>query len=450
MQRLFGPSIAAVDTQPREQTSVVLDVPPDRSMAALKISSVYSNVLTLGSPIAQKVAQSNVPGYQTVSIKEDIPHTTALLLSENATSLPGVVVERDYRRRYPLSGSIKSLSHLLGYTGRISECQLASRNPARSWSAGLLNSIGHAVQCGVLQKQVDPAYYGRYGMARYLNDDRLGKDGIEASYEDQLRGQLGIDSIIVDSLGNPVSAPQTIQPAQDGHNLVLTLDVPFQQQIEQILRNWIAEGDRRRQESSGVFAYKRNYAPITSGVAIVTEVKTGRILAMTSWPSYDNNIWVDPARRDELAAFYPPEDQPEKRKEMERLAPLTNRAIAGQYPPGSTLKQFDASIAMQDGEITPDTTVRDPSRLILEDQYASGVRYVYPNATTRDNGFITVAEALMRSSNVFFMSVMGGNKDHVVNIPPEEQESRRPWHFKIRGRSWLVWLWQADGNRDGG
>jgi penicillin-binding protein 2 len=421
VQRLLGSAAVATDTQAREQTWVSIDVPPDRSMAALKISTVYSNVLKLNSSIAQKVEQSNVPGYQTVSIKEDIPHTTALLLSENAASLPGVVVERDYRRRYPLSSSVESFSHLLGYTGRISECQLASRNPARSWSAGLLDSIGHAVQCGVLQKEVDPAYYGRYGMARYLNDDRLGKDGIEASYEDVLRGQLGIESIIVDSLGNPVSAPQTLQPAQDGHNLELTIDVPFQQQVEQVLRNWIAEGERRRQAQTGAFAYKRDYAPITSGAAVVTEVKTGRILAMVSWPSYDNNIWVDPARRDELAAFYPPESEPEKRKEMERLAPLTNRSIAGQYPPGSTLKQFDASVALQDGEITPDTTVRDPSRLVLEDQYASGVRYVYPNSTTRDNGFISVSEALMRSSNVFFMSVMGGNKDHVVNIPPQEQ-----------------------------
>ncbi len=252
-------------------------------------------------------------------------------------------------------------------------------------------------------------------MARYLNDDRIGKDGLEASYEQELRGQLGMEAILVNALNQPVRAPEVVQAARDGYNLVMTIDVGFQQQVEQILQNWIAVGEQRRLQQSGVFAYKRDYKPIRSGVAIVMEVRTGRVLAMVSWPAYDNNIW-DPARSAEWQRFFNPSDP-----EVARLAPLLNHAIAGQYPPGSTLKQFDAALALQDGVITPETTVRDPGLLVLEDQFVAGRLYRFPNSTPRDNGQITVSDALMRSSNVFFMSVMGGNKEQVVNLSPDEQ-----------------------------
>ncbi len=111
--------------------------------------------------------------------------------------------------------------------------------------------IGHATECGVIQKQINPT---SLGIERYLNDDRIGKEGLEASYEDQLRGQLGVDSILVDALNRPVRVPQTVQPAHDGYNLKLTIDVGFQRQVEQILRNWIDVGEQRRLAQTGVFA----------------------------------------------------------------------------------------------------------------------------------------------------------------------------------------------------
>jgi penicillin-binding protein 2 len=369
------------------------------------------------NPIAALVERADVPGFQTVPIKQDVPREIALVLRENAADLPGVVVEQDYRRRYPLSEEVQSLSHILGYIGRVSECDLARGNPARSWTMSLLESISHATECGVIQKQINPT---SLGIERYLNDDRIGKDGLEASYEDELRGQLGIESILVDALNRPVRAPQTVQPAHDGYNLRLTIDIAFQRQVEQILRNWIDVGEQRRLNQTGAFVYKRDYKPIRSGVAIVLEVRTGRVLAMVSWPAYDNNIW-DPARAADRARIFAPTD-PEAQKEWVRLAPLVNHAIAGQYPPGSTLKQFDALIALQEGVITPETKVRDPGRLIIEDQYVAGRLYPFVNSSSRDNGEITVSDALKVSSNIFFMSVAGGNKgDHVKNLKPEEQ-----------------------------
>jgi penicillin-binding protein 2 len=394
-----------------------LSIPPARLMDALRLSSAYTGVLQLVNPIAEHVAQGNIPGYQTLSIKRDIPRDVAFVLRENAASLPGVVVEQDFQRRYPLSGQIQSLSHMLGYIGRIDECELASENPARSWVIGMLDSIAHAADCGIISKQINPY---QLGVPLYLNDDRIGKDGIEASYEKELHGQLGYQAVVVDAMNHPVRAPQVIRPVRAGNNLTLTIDAPLQRQVEQILRNWIDESDRRRTAQTGPFLYKRNYQPIRSGAAVVMDVRNGNILAMVSWPAYDNNIWVDPQRAQDLQNLLAPPLA--VFTETQRLAPLTNRVIAGQYPPGSTLKQFDAAILLQKGVIGPDTQVRDPGRLVLEDQYVAGRLYSYPNSTPRDNGKITVTEALMRSSNVFFMSAVGGNKDdHVVNLKPDEK-----------------------------
>jgi penicillin-binding protein 2 len=213
-----------------------------------------------------------------------------------------------------------------------------------------------------------------------------------------------------------VRAPQTVQPARDGNNLVLTIDVPFQRQVEQILRNWIDISEQRRLASDGKFAYKRDYKPIRAGTAIVMEVKTGRILAMVSWPTYDNNVWGDPKRGAELSALLDTTN-PENR----RLTPLLNHAIALQYPPGSTLKQFDASIVLEKGVITPDTKIHDVGKLVVDNKFFPGHPDTYPNAANRAFGDIDVKQALQHSSNVFFMSVLGGNKDQVMNLKEEEK-----------------------------
>jgi penicillin-binding protein 2 len=137
---------------------------------------------------------------------------------------------------------------------------------------------------------------------------------------------------------------------------------------------------------------------------------------MVSWPAYDDNIWNDPKRTDELSALLD-HANPENR----RLTPLLNHAIALQYPPGSTLKQFDASIALQDGVITPETIVHDPGKLLIANKFVPNVTDPYVNAASHAYGDINVEEALLHSSNIFFMSVVGGNKDQVINLTDEQK-----------------------------
>jgi penicillin-binding protein 2 len=431
LSRLVGQTALEPLDRPPVVSWLTLSVPPARSLTALKLSETYTTALRLANPIAERVNSVDIPGYQTLSIKRDIPRDVALVLRENSSSLPGVVVEQDYRRRYPISPQIQSLSHLLGYINRVDTCDLVRQNTARSWVGSLLESIGHAEECGVIKKQINP---DQLGVPRYLEDDRIGKDGVEASYESELRGQLGWEGLLVDAVGQPVRAPQVVQPAHDGNNLIMTIDVPFQRQVEQILRNWIDVSEQRRLASDGRFAYKRDYKPIRAGVAIAMEVRTGRILAMASWPAYDNNLWGDPKRIDDLNALFD-----RSNPEIRRLTPLLNRAIALQYPPGSTLKQFDASIALQDGVITQQTIVHDAGKLVVANKYDPAHPDTYPNAGLRAFGDIDVEQALLHSSNVFFMSVIGGNKDQVINLKDEEKNipDGLQWRAFAEGLDWF-------------
>lgn len=391
-----------------------IDVPPARSLVALQIRDVYSDTVSLSSPISDRVKRRDLPVYQTFPIKRGIPRDIALVLRENANNLPGVVIERDWTRRYPLSGAVPTVSHLLGHVGSISTCDLVRNNAARSWIDGLLDSVGHAVECGAVRKQVDPFQM----VPRYLDEDRIGRGGVEETYESQLRGQLGLDTLVVDPTGRPVEAPQVRQAASDGNNIVLTVDAGFQKQVEQILQNWIDISDQRRQTFSGQFDFKRKYPPIKSGVAVVTEIKTGRVLAMVSLPSYDNNIWIDPRRSEELMEILAPTNVVSG---TQQLNVLYNRAVSFPYPAGSTLKQLDAVIALQNGVIKPDTQIYDAGKLLVENRYNPEIKDAYVNANSKANGWIDVYKALEVSSNVFFMSAIGGNKEQVVNLKPEEQ-----------------------------
>ncbi len=382
-------------------TPLTVTVAPDDTLSALRVARAYSDVLSLNNPIEEQIKRQDIRRYETLIVKEDISPELALVIRENSNYLPGVLVVEGYRRGYPQSGTVPSFSHALGYIGRISECELVAENPASSWLTSLNNVIGHASRCGLIHKRIDP---GSIGQPPYQSDDRIGKDGLEATYETDLRGNAGIETLLVDALERPVSPASTLRPVQNGNNLVLTIDVGFQSEVEKIVRRWIAEGERRRQNVKE--AYKHDYRPITNGIAVAIDPRDGRILAIVSVPDYDNNIWVDPARDDELRALLTPAD-PE-------TAPLLDRAIAGQYPAGSTLKQFVGSAALQDGVITPDTKLRDPGLLRLIER--SGIQFILPNSVrNRDNGEITVIDALRLSSNVFFASVAGGN-DQVINL----------------------------------
>lgn len=182
-----------------------------------------------------------------------------------------------------------TLAHVLGYVGEISPKQLESET---------------------------------YKSKGFRPGDIIGKGGLEQSYDEFLRGRPGYRKVIVDSRGRVQSEIEVVQP-QAGQDLISTIDLDVQLAAEQQLANSVTK----------------------RGAIIAMDPNNGELLALASAPSYDPNIFVQgsktPEGRKQIAAYW----QDEKR-------PLFNRAIQGQYPPGSTWKIPESMGALQQGVIT--------------------------------------------------------------------------------------------------
>jgi penicillin-binding protein 2 len=385
-------------------------VPVSRSADAFLLTQRFTDTLRYESRTQVLVRTANLPAYQTVPVSTTQSLELALLIKENAVSLPGVVVERDFQRHYPRSAEVPSLSHLLGYIGPVDQCDIIRRNPRRYWEG--LYTTSALTDCGLNDADV-PA---NDGDLRYMLSDRIGKDGLERTYEEEMRGQLGKYQVDVDVHQREVSERRVLKPNDPGLNLVLTIDFELQRKTEEILKKWLAEAERRR-VTSGPPAKpgqpdKRAYSPIEAGVAVVLEVNTGRVLSMVSWPSFDNNIFNRRRTEVEVEPLY-----------HGRHPQAINKSIAGLFPPGSTWKQISAAAALEGGVIGPNTRIHDPGALFVKNKYFEAdpkFDQRFPNSFGGDRGFIDVREALRYSSNVFFESVMGGTHD-VRNLPDNEK-----------------------------
>jgi len=406
--------------------SFVITMPVSHSVEALELSRIYTDTLLFNSPIEQILANANLPAYETVPLTTTTNLFIGRAIEENKSispGLPGVQVEPNYQRSYPRSGEVQSLSHMLGYVGAADKCDIMRQNPYAFWPAYILDELERRKtqlleDCYLSEDDLARLIRNNDGILRYLLTDRIGKDGLERTYEHVLRGQLGEQQVEVDVEERLVSEPGLLRETKMGNNLVLTIDYELQKQTETILRKWIAESERRRQ-TSGPPAKgkpdKRQFFPIEAGVAIALEVKTGRVLSMVSWPAYDNNIFNRYRSQEEVDTIFNPP--------YPKQPPAINQAIQGGFPPGSTWKQISAAAALQGGVISPDSKIRDPGFLAVKNTYfETDPKYdqIFPNSIKRDNQWISVRQALQVSSNVFFQSVIGGT-EFVRNLADGEK-----------------------------
>ncbi len=162
----------------------------------------------------------------------------------------------------------------------------------------------------------------------YKGTDHIGKLGIEGAYEKELHGATGSERVEIDAGGRAIRALSRSEP-QSGNNLFVTLDIKLQRVAEEAFREY-------------------------RGALVALDPKTGDVLALVSKPGFDPNLFVDgidPANWDAL------NNSPDK--------PLNNRALRGQYPPGSTIKPFLALAALSYGRRTPEQTIFDPGHWML-------------------------------------------------------------------------------------
>lgn len=288
--------------------------------------------------------------FRPITVVSQVPQDVAFLVKESGHTLPGTQVQISAVREY-LTGALTA--DLIGYLGPI---------PA---------------------EQAD-----EYAAEGYGPQDWVGYAGIENSYEQTLRGQVGFRQIQVDVAGREISTVGEPRPPVPGHNLHLTIDAELQQVMEAALRRGLAA------------------AGSPSGVAIAMDPQNGAVLGMVSLPTYDNNLFADGITEKEYAVL---SDDPTR--------PLLNHAISGIYPPGSTFKMVPASGGLQEGVITPGTHLQDNGILWLPNKYFPGditkaqPFYCWIQAYGRGHGSINVTEALAESCDVFFYQVGGGLRE---------------------------------------
>jgi penicillin-binding protein 2 len=202
----------------------------------------------------------------------------------------------------------------------------------------------------------------------YQPDEVVGKVGVEAGLESILRGTNGWAEVAVDARGQIVKTI-AVQPPIAGHAVYLTIDASLQKATAQAL----ASGLQRDHK--------------TAGASVVIDPQSGEVLALVSLPGYDTNLFTHGISRADYNRLV---TDPER--------PLLNRAIAGQYAPGSTFKMVTATAGLQEGKITAQTLLGCPS-------YLSYSGWVYHNWASYNLGYMNVAKALAVSCDTFFYQV---------------------------------------------
>ncbi len=202
----------------------------------------------------------------------------------------------------------------------------------------------------------------------YQPDEVVGKVGVEAGLEARLRGTDGWADVEVDARGQIVRT-LTTQPPVPGQAVYLSIDAGLQRATAQSL----AAGLQRDGK--------------TAGASVVIDPRTGEVLALVSLPGYDTNLFTRGISQADYSKLLTDPDRP-----------LLNRAIAGQYAPGSTFKMVTAIAGLQEGKITPQTLLGCPS-------YISVNGWVYHNWASYNLGDMNVAKALALSCDTFFYQV---------------------------------------------
>ena len=215
---------------------------------------------------------------------------------------------------------------------------------------------------------LDDADLMRLRSRGYQPGEVVGKVGVEAGLESLLRGTNGWADVEVDARGRTVKTI-AMQPAVAGHSVYLTIDASLQRSAAQAL----AAGLQRDGK--------------TAGASVVVDPQSGEVLALVSLPGYDTNLFTHGISQKDYDRLLKDPDRP-----------LLNRAIAGQYAPGSTFKMVTATAGLQEGKITPQTMLGCPS-------YLSYGGWVYHNWASYNLGSMNVAKALAVSCDTFFYQV---------------------------------------------
>ncbi|MFH0819646.1 MAG: penicillin-binding protein 2, partial [bacterium] len=290
--------------------------------------------------VADFIKNLNKNSTEPVSLDLNLDQTTLIELEAHLPNLPGLFISKETKRDY-LEGPY--FSHLIGYTGKVSADDLKA-----------------------------DSYYSL--------PDFIGKDGLEAQYEKELRGTPAKIAVSVNS-DNTVLKTLVAKEAQSGNNLILNIDISLQKLL-----------------TDAIYA-KMVQTNAPGAAAVVLDVKSGQILSLVSLPNFDNNIFNNNLVNETYQELI-----------NNKNRPFFNRVISGFYPAGSTIKPFIASAALAENTIDPNYKIDDTLGYItIPNEYNPEITYIFHD--WRPHGFVDMRRALAVSANVYFYEIGGGYKN---------------------------------------
>ena len=264
--------------------------------------------------------------FKPVALKTRLSQDEVAKFSVHQHHFPGVSINARLARHYPFGSA---LTHAVGYVARINKNDLNK-----------LEESGQA--------------------ANYDATHDIGKLGIERFYEERLHGTVGYQQVEVNNQGRIIRTLD-FQPPIPGEDLVLNIDIELQMEIQRLV------ADRR-------------------AAVIISEPKTGAILALYSNPSYDPNLFVHGISSRNYGALLNSPDRP-----------LINRTTQGQYPPASTIKPHLALVGLDQGVITTETVMKDYGSYRIPN-----VNHVWRDWKRGGHGEVDVIKAVESSCDTFF------------------------------------------------
>ena len=288
------------------------------------IKKVSKHLMVPSEELMLKLTDSKgISAYKPILLKQDIGRNALASIEAHKYDLPGIAVNVKLRRHYL---NVQDAAHLIGYLSEISPDELAAK-----------------------------IYPGR------RRGDFIGKYGAEKAYENYLRGTRGGRQVEVNANGQVVRVLKTVN-AKPGQNVYLTIDHALQKKAESLLRG-------------------------VAGAAVAMDPGSGRILALASSPSFDQNFFASGMSHEQWDSLI-----------SNPFRPMENKAIQGEYPPGSTYKIITALAGFEEGVIDEDTEVFCPGY------------YRFGNRTFRcwkrgGHGRVNILKAITESCDVYFYKV---------------------------------------------
>lgn len=289
-----------------------------------------------------EIAVNGYSLFRYVTIARNVSYETMAYIEEINHDLGGIVVLSSPKRYYNYG---ESLAHALGYVSSISSDE-----------------------------------YNKLKDEGYSQNSIIGKMGIELFLEEYLKGENGTIRTEVDALGKS-TYEYVYKEAVSGLDVTLTIDYRLQSIAEKALKNMITS---LANEKNG------KYTDADSGAVVITNVNTGEVLALASYPSFDPNLFISGISYEDW-----------NKLNNNPSIPMYNRATQGTYSPGSTFKMISAIAGLEKGAITKNELIQDTG--IYPYSYRP-VCWVYTNSG-RTHGYINVSEAIKVSCNCYFYEV---------------------------------------------